>query len=276
MGIFCLFYQPKLAALASQELPDALAERVERHLRTCPDCLSEWALQQRMTESLRSAAPAALAPSPSLWENLEAAIRAESPTPTPALPTKRPPVRRLAPLGGLALAGMAMAAVVVTRPSREPLPIPAPQATPATEAIKVAELPKPSPTPQPLTAVKLAQDSEKIEAPQPVTDPFEKKSIKTPSKRPMPLPRVAQVAPRRKRLPEPTDEEPWVVPTRQHGVAVIEVGMNRVVEDSQTAEFNRMVSEAEQKETGVSTRASCAPTEALATASAQNTRGLFQ
>lgn len=276
MGIFCLFYQPKLAALASQELPEPLAKRVERHLQTCPDCLSEWALQQRMTESLRGAAPAALAPSPYLWENLEATIRAEAPTPAP--PVMRPSWRRLAPLGGVALASVAMAAVVITRPSPQPRPVAAaPQATP--EAVQIVAIPKPSPSPQPPPAVLLANASEGLKAPKPTptTDPFEKKTQKVRIGRP--LPRIASGITRRKRLPELTRderEESWVSPTRRHGVAVIEVGMNRVVEDSQTEEFNRMVAEAERNDLGLSARASSPPTEALATASAQNTRGLFQ
>lgn len=279
MGIFCLFYQNKLAALASQELPEGLASRVERHLSVCPDCLSEWAAQERMASSLRGASPEAQSPSPFLWERLEAAIQAEVPVaaPTPS------PFRRLAPLGGLALAGAAAAAVFVVRApqraSTPPLSAPAPVVVAQLSSTPEPE-PLPSPTPKPATAIELAQQSEKLDPPKPPPlspDPFRKQrpAGMNSTRRPLSsLPRVAQFT-RRKHLPEPRQQEAEIsAPTQRHAVAVIEVGMSRITEEAQTAELNRQVTETERKELGAPQRAAFAPTDAMS--NAQHTRSLFQ
>jgi anti-sigma factor RsiW len=279
MGIFCLFYQDKLAALASQELPEGLASRVERHLRACPDCLSEWAAQERMASYLRGASPEAQSPSPFLWERLEAAIQAEVPiaTPTPS------PFRRLAPLGGLALAGAAAAAVLVVRAPQKAAP-PLPLAPAPVVAAKFSSTPQPeslpSPTPKPVTAIQLARQSEKLAPPKPPQlspDPFRKQrpAGMGSTRRPLSsLPRVAQFT-RRKRLPEPIEPETEIsAPTQRHAVAVMEVGMHRITEEAQTAELNRQVTETERKELGAPQRAAFAPTDAMS--NAQHTRSLFQ
>ena len=267
MGIFCLLYQNKLTALASQELPEGLASRVERHLRSCPDCLSEWAAQERMAACLRGASPEIQSPAPLLWERLEAAIQAEAPHVAPIAPL-RSPLRRLAPLGGLALAGAAAAAVLVVRaPHKTPAP-----STASPTPVFVAKLPSspeplPSPTPKPVTAIQLARQSEKLDPPKApraaAPDPFRKQR--------------QHVAPftRRKRLPEPTEREAEISsPTQRHAVAVMEVGMNRITEEAQTAELNRQVTETELREPGALQRAAFAPTDAMS--NAQHTRSLFQ
>jgi hypothetical protein len=282
MGIFCLFYQNKLAALASQELPEGLASRVERHLSGCPDCLSEWAAQERMASCLRGASPEAQSPSPFLWERLEAAIQAEAPLreQAPAAPTPSP-FRRLAPLGGLALAGAAAAAVFVVRaPQKAAAPPPSVQAPVVIAKLSPTPEPLPSPTPKPVTAVELAQQSEKIDPPKPPQispDPFRKQrpAAMGNTRRPLSsLPRVAQFT-RRKRLPEPIERETEIsAPTQRHAVAVMEVGMHRITEEAQTAELNRQVTETERNELGASQRAAFAPTDAMS--NAQHTRSLFQ
>ncbi len=273
MGIFCLVYQNKLAALASQELPEPLAQRVERHLNACPTCRSEWAAQERMAAQLRSSTPGALAPNPFLWERLEAAIQTETSVPTVS------PLRRLVPLGGLALAGVALAALWVTRPASETEPqvaltITHPVSVTSPKPIQVATA---APTKSVASALEIARQSEKLPVtPQHTTDPFRKQHEDRLESTPRPLPYTVKIA-RRKQLPDlpvRTNHEEFSSPTQHNAVALIEVGMHRVVEESQTAELNRLVSETEQTEPGVSQRAACAPPEA--TAIAQNTRNLFQ
>ena len=277
MGISCLFYQNKLAALASQELPEPLAKRVRHHLSACPSCLCEWTAQERMAARLRSATPSALAPNPFLWERLEAAIQAEATVTAP----KPSPHRRLAPLGGLALAGAAIAAVWIVRPAHI---IPGP--TGMQSVVQVAQGPVSKPAPvqssPPHASVKtkpaalaLALKGEKLSvAPRRVADPFRKQQLSRPES-PL-LPRIAHLS-RRKQRPvfsPPLGEEDLPQPARRNAVAMVEVGMHRVVEESQTAELNRLVAETEQLEPGVAQRAACPPTEA--TSIAQHTRNLFQ
>lgn len=275
MGISCLLYRNKLAALTSNALPEALAARVERHLRVCPDCLSEWAAQQRMAAALRQATPTAALPSPTLWERLEVAIEAEAAPPAPARVTPR----RLAPLGGLALAGAAAAALLVARPQvrvTAPMTSPAPQQAPQ---IALAPKPSPSPAPKAPSALQLAQQSERlVVANKPAKDPFASQQPEGTApdlgtevvrrvRLSRPQPRTLKALP----LPEPK------LPSRaeKNAVALLEVGMHRVVEESQTEELNRLVAEAERHEPGASQRASCPATDA--TVSAQHTQGsLFQ
>ncbi|WP_309706758.1 zf-HC2 domain-containing protein [Armatimonas sp.] len=275
MGIFCLFYQNKLAALASQELPEGLASRVERHLHSCPDCLSEWAAQERMATCLRGASLEVQSPAPLLWERLEAAIQAEADEAPVAAPTPRP-LRRLAPLGGMALAGAAAAAVFVVRaPHKTPALSPTPPTPVFVAKLSSTPEPLPSPTPKPVTAIQLARQSEKLTPPKtPVAapDPFRKQRPHVASS---PYHVIRPVIARRKRLPEPAERETEISsPTRRHAVAVMEVGMNRITEEAQTAELNRQVTETELREPSALQRAAFAPTDAMS--NAQHTRSLFQ
>lgn len=284
MGILCLFYRNKLAALTSNELPEALALRVERHLQQCPDCLSEWAAQQRMAAALRGAAPTPAMPSPQLWDRLETAIESEAAGSVPV----RPPFRPLGPLGGLALAGAAAAAILVARPTLLP-PSPRSVAAPA-PVVPVAVMP-PSAAPQPHTrptqrvasAVELGQRAAGLDrAPSPISDPFALRSHRTerfqapesPSERLIHTVRSARpLTSARRAFPgtETAMERDLPPRAKNNAVALVEVGMHRVVEESQTEELNRLVSEAERKELGTQATA------ADATVNAQHTQGsLFQ
>lgn len=278
MGISCLLYRNKLAALTSNALPEALAARVERHLQSCPDCLSEWAAQQRMAEALRAASPTLAAPSPFLWERLQSAIEAEAAPRTPA----RPPLRRLAPLGSLALAGAAAAAILVLRPqvpattSSSTAPQVSSPASPAPTQMHASLPPSPAPT-----ALELARRTERqVAANRAAPDPFAPRPLSHPTtdtdtgaqlvRR---VRRASSVARRPKVLPVLEGELP--ARASHNAVALVEAGMHRVVEESQTAELNRLVAEAESREPSAAQRASCPATEA--TVSAQHTQGsLFQ
>lgn len=268
MGIFCLVYQPKLAALASGELPQPLAAPIERHLSACAHCQQQWAAQQRLTKSLRRAAPPPVAPSPALWQHLEAVIHSESIPP----PVSRS--RRLAPLGGLALAGAAAAALLVTRPH----PIapttalaPAPHATP----LKVAVLS--SPPPRPLTALELAQREEtQIINNKPPSDPFQVKTAlpeKTDTGAQI-LRRVQASRPllRHKNPLVRSSQRDISLRTKINAVAQLELGTVHI----QTAEFNREVKEAEERAPSPAKRATCAPSDAIASARGEMNLGIFQ
>ncbi|WP_394796152.1 anti-sigma factor family protein [Armatimonas sp.] len=266
MGIFCLLFQPKLAALASGELPQTLAVRVERHVGACLHCQQEWALQQRLVKALRGAAPLPAASSPFLWERLEAAIQSEAP---------RPPVfhpRRLAPLGGLALAGAAAAAVFVAYPQGVRRPPNTPQSISRPEIndrVKVAKV-TPALAPKDLTALDKARLSEtKIALNKPVSDPFAPQGGRT----------TPSAFPRRKHLPPLTAKntaknmvKDTLLPTKINAVAHLELGAVHI----QTAEFNREVKEAEELERSSAQRATSTPTDAIASARGEANLGIFQ
>ena len=173
-----------------------------------------------------------------------------------------------------------MATVWVVRPSRV-----ISQPTVAQSGVQVAlgTVSKPAPvrpSPPPTilrepAAVALARQSEKLPpAPRRTADPFRKPQLSRPES--SSLPRIAHLSRRKQRpdFPPPMGEEDLPQPARRNAVALIEVGMHRVVEESQTAELNRLVAETEQLEPGVAQRAACTPTEA--TSIAQHTRNLFQ
>jgi Putative zinc-finger len=274
MGIFCLLYQNKLAALASGELPERLAARVEQHLSACPDCLSEWASHKRLAEALRGATPGIQPASPYLWDRLEATIHAEAGAPS------RHSSRRLAPLGALALAGAAAAALFITRPHTSPTLVAS--QTPATPAATPLQVTQVSPSPKPLSAVELARKSERKvlqnRPPQASYDPFvthRSARVKREQERLKSEQLVARLraarAPRRPHLPDPQEDS---LPKRTQDSALVQLAQGTL--HIQTAEFNREVTEAEQHERGAAHRASCAPTEAIASARGEANLGIFQ
>jgi Putative zinc-finger len=281
MGIFCLFYQTKLAALTSNELPDALAARVEHHLGVCPDCLTEWARQQRMAAALRSAAPDALAPSPFLWERLENALQAETMPRAPVRASRR----YLAPLATCALAGIAAAAVYIGRPrtaGHVPNSAQLTHDSHTTDVVKKA----PPAISTVASALELARKAEKlVDTPQPKNaqersrDPFVKRRLRraldtlAQSEQGLRHVRTARLTlankPRHSPLPPSANDLP--PRAKNSAVALIEVGMHRVVEESQTAELNRLVNEAEKYDQAA------LGTATDATVNAQHTQGsLFQ
>jgi len=253
MNVLCWWYRTKLAAHASAALPEALAERVASHVAHCPACEAELALHLRLASSLRAATPAAAEPNPYLWERLEAAMVAE---PARPVPQSRP---RLAPLAGVALAGMAVAAVITQRAPIAP-PVVAP--TPTVVAMAVAPTPAPSPSaPARPAAIAVAVRNAKQEGTLGTADPFRPRSPRT-----VVVPR----APRRPHLPEHSG-----FPVAGQAVALVEVGTRRVMEEAQTAALNRLVTETQTEESAQRGQHPGA-TATDATTLAQNTRSLFQ
>ena len=240
MNIFCWWYRTKLTAYASSALPEGLATRVGAHLDLCPTCRIELEANLRLVDALRIASPVVASPNPYLWERLEAAMQAEAPAPRPS------PLRRLAPLGAVVLAGSALAAVAIVRSGSV---VPTVSPTPATVAVAVSPVP-------PLQVAKVSPP-EAVVASQITT------------RRPE-LPLVARHHATRRSVPK-------VLSTLASGQAVelVEVGTRRVVEVVHTEALNRMVTETEKDDvTDKSRRAVCLPADA--TSIAQNTRSLFQ
>ncbi len=219
-------------------------------------------MQQRLVKALRGAAPLPAASSPFLWERLEAAIQSEAP---------RPPVfhsRRLAPLGGLALAGAAAAAVFVAYPQGV-LRVPnTPQAIlrPNINHRITGAQATPPPAPKALTALNQARRTEtKVASNKPVSDPFALRGGRT----------TPSVFPRRKHLPPLTAKDTvkdTLLPTKINAVAHLELGAVHI----QTAEFNREVKEAEALERSSAQRATSTPTDAIASARGEANLGIFQ
>ena len=272
MGIFCLLYQNKLAALASGELPDVLSERIERHLSACPSCLREWIAQEKLVGALRGAAPEPRLASPYLWEHLEAAIGQEVSAPT----DNTRPGYRLAPLGALALAGVAVAALIVARPHDAVTTSQVAQILPVTHMSPVIRV-----GPKRATALELARRTQgQVSDNKPTRDPF---AVSVASARPRNnssrLPESAQVIRRIRALS--TLRHPHLPPSfdidipqhaEKNAVAQLELGTIHI----QTAEFNREVTEAEERDSGSAHRATCTPTDAIASARGETNLGIFQ
>ncbi len=215
-------------------------------------------MQQRLVKALREAAPLAAASSPFLWERLEAAIQSEAPP---------PPVfhqRRLAPLGGLALAGAA-AAVFVAYPQGVLRVAKTPQTTPRPKfnKVRLAQA-TPAPAPRALTALDQARRSDtKIALNKPVSDPFAPSVQRA----------ISPTVHRRKHLPPLTaKDKDALLPTKVNAVAHLELGAVHI----QTAEFNREVKEAEELEHSSTQRATSTPTDAIASARGEVNLGIFQ
>lgn len=260
MNVLCWWYQSKLTAHASAALPEAIAARVESHVAHCAACASELALQVQLTTALRQATPTAAEPNPYLWERLEAAMVSDKPAP------QVPLGRRLAPFAGVALAGAAVASVVMNRPI---LPTTAPAQPAAPLAVAIAPTPKPMLARTRPIAVAMGLKAEKLEGKVGVRDPFA--PARPQVSRPAPWRREAIDIPHVVRHRHDTE----AIPVAGQAVAMVEVGARRLIEEAHTARLNRQVAETELEESaqrGQHPEANATD----ATTLAQNTRSLFQ